>query len=173
MVYCTKCGAENEDDAKTCVSCGEPLQISRVRSRSWDEELDVRAEEFGMRAEEFGKRMERGIADGLAWLNLNFSVRNNPGPRGGRWHYYYLYGLERTGVLTDKRTGVLTDKRFMGDHDWYREGAEYLVRRQRADGSWPGGLMDSCFALLFLRRATVPVRVPKETTPEPVEGEVR
>jgi hypothetical protein len=110
----------------------------------------------------FGTRVERGIADGLAWLTKNFSVTGNPGG-GNRWHYYYLYGLERTGVLTDKR--------FLGDHDWYREGAEFLVRRQRPDGSWPGALTNTCFALLFLRRATVPVRVPKETTPEPTQSD--
>ena len=26
MVYCTKCGAENEDDAVECKSCGEPMK---------------------------------------------------------------------------------------------------------------------------------------------------
>jgi len=25
MVYCTKCGAENKDEAKYCVKCGGPL----------------------------------------------------------------------------------------------------------------------------------------------------
>ena len=32
MVYCTKCGAKNEDDAKDCVECGAPLQITPERS---------------------------------------------------------------------------------------------------------------------------------------------
>lgn len=77
MVYCTKCGAENEDDAKTCVSCGEPLQISGVRSRSWDEEFEVRVEEFGERAEEFGKRMERecfGLPEGNTIIGVLFGL---------------------------------------------------------------------------------------------------
>jgi len=26
MVYCTKCGAKNEEDALVCVKCGAPLQ---------------------------------------------------------------------------------------------------------------------------------------------------
>ena len=25
MVYCTKCGTKNEDDARVCVQCGAPL----------------------------------------------------------------------------------------------------------------------------------------------------
>jgi hypothetical protein len=119
---------------------------------------------------EFAHKMERGIRDGLAWLDRNFTVTRNPG-RGG-WHYYYLFGLERAGILTDQA--------FIGDHDWYREGATYLVGRQDAIGSWNGGrggrgradgrtkaLCDTCFALLFLRRATVPVKVPRAITPAP------
>jgi len=34
MVYCTKCGAENEEDAVNCASCGEPLR-EEIRSRSY------------------------------------------------------------------------------------------------------------------------------------------
>jgi ribosomal protein L40E len=33
LVYCTKCGAENEDDAKVCAKCGVPLQVSRPERR--------------------------------------------------------------------------------------------------------------------------------------------
>jgi hypothetical protein len=115
----------------------------------------------------------QGIRDGIAWLGLHFTVTENPGPPNApmaakRWHYYYLYGLERAGILA----GVL----LMAEHDWYREGAEYLVRVQHEDGgwsqdrdledlpggmpagaanvSWPSNLRDTCFALLFLKRAT-------------------
>ncbi len=112
----------------------------------------------------FGDRMERGIRDGLAWIAHHFAVDGNPNGRG--WHFYYLFGLERAGALCDVR--------FFGDHEWYLEGAKYLLSDQRDDGAWHffGGanLLDSCFALLFLRRATVPVRVPRETTPLPEAG---
>jgi len=39
LVYCTKCGAKNEDDAAVCAQCGAPLQVSRreKRYRSGDE----------------------------------------------------------------------------------------------------------------------------------------
>jgi len=123
---------------------------------------------------EFAHKMERSIRDGLAWLTKNFTVRGNPGRAG--WHYYYLFGLERAGVLADQV--------FLGDHDWYKEGADYLCAQQDSVGSWngrgggrgkgragPGGqtLCDTCFALLFLRRATVPVKVPRAVTPSPKE----
>jgi DNA-directed RNA polymerase subunit RPC12/RpoP len=58
MVYCSKCGAQNEDEAIHCVNCGNPISITPRESRGWEEELEVRAEEFGERAEQFGKRME-------------------------------------------------------------------------------------------------------------------
>jgi hypothetical protein len=111
-------------------------------------------------------RVVRAIRDGIAWLGANFSVRGAvlPGaatPIPMAWHYYYLYGLERAGVLA----GVA----WMGEHDWYLEGAEYLLKSQSARGGWQAGmpgmgaaaaaagggdLLDSCFALLFLKKAT-------------------
>jgi len=43
MVYCTKCGAENEEDALNCKSCGEPLKEDirsrRYRRRRRDDDL--------------------------------------------------------------------------------------------------------------------------------------
>ena len=41
MVYCTKCGKKNEDDAVNCVECDEPLgsyrAVRRERRRKEDE----------------------------------------------------------------------------------------------------------------------------------------
>ena len=77
MVYCTKCGAENEEGASTCVSCGEPLQASRVRRRDWEEELEVRAEEFGERAERWGRSMEQecfGLPEGNTIIGVLFGL---------------------------------------------------------------------------------------------------
>ena len=91
-------------------------------------------------------RTRDAIRDGFAWMQLNFSVRNNP-KAGWSAYYYYLYGLERAGILGRVR--------FIGMHDWYREGAEVLMKAQRANGSWRSDdLVDTCFALLFLKRAS-------------------
>jgi len=103
---------------------------------------------------------ETSRRDGIAWLGKHFSVKVNPAS-GAAWHYYYLYGLERSGVLA----GVV----YMGKHRWYAEGAKYLVDAQSPDGAWrtamgrmPGprggkgamDIVDPSFALLFLVRAT-------------------
>ena len=96
-----------------------------------------------------GRRaVEEAIEQGQQWLGHHFSVRRNPG-RGGTWHYYYLYGLERVGSLTRV-------EEFAG-HWWYVQGARTLINMQNGNGSWNRGKdreVQTSFALLFLRRAT-------------------
>lgn len=93
-----------------------------------------------------------GIRRGVDWLARNFSVSTNPPDnKHANWIRYYLYGLERVGALVGERE--------IGGHDWYREGARYLVRTQRGDGSWDSGddgQPETCYALLFLVKATSP-----------------
>ena len=42
MVYCTKCGTENEEDAEVCSNCGASLRppAYRTRRRDWDYDDD-------------------------------------------------------------------------------------------------------------------------------------
>ena len=108
------------------------------------------------------KKIDAALVDGCAWLGKEFAVDKNPNTTGG-WHYYYLYGLERAGAMTGLR--------WFGKREWYREGAQYLIRKQEPDGGWPSytgpdnasqqfRTVQSCFALLFLRRASVPPAQP-------------
>ena len=92
------------------------------------------------------------LAAGLKWLADNFTVRQNPG-RGGTWLHYYLYGIERVGMVSGMRN--------FGPHDWYRQGAEYLVDTQRAGGNWGRGVYDTVFGLLFLAKGNRPVLIQK------------
>ncbi|MBK9385748.1 MAG: terpene cyclase/mutase family protein [Planctomycetes bacterium] len=93
-----------------------------------------------------------GVRRGVDWLGRNFSVTTNPPDnKHWNWYRYYLYGLERVGALIGERE--------IGGHDWYREGARQLVRTQRGDGSWDdgdSGQPETCYALLFLVKATSP-----------------
>jgi hypothetical protein len=110
-------------------------------------------------------RTDRAIEDGCAWIAANFDVKDN-----ARWQDpmvpyknappkidgYYMYGVERAGVLA----GV----DLFGDRDWYAEGARVLIDRQQPDGSWssemfyePKPTISTSFAILFLKRATEPV----------------
>lgn len=91
-----------------------------------------------------------GVGAGLGWLDGRFRTARNP-QGSDTWFYYYLYSIERTGVLA----GVQD----FGGRDWYREGALQILRRLEPGGGWGrsgegADLADTCFALLFLRRAT-------------------
>jgi hypothetical protein len=92
-------------------------------------------------------RMNFAIRAGFAWLARNFSVTQNPGGNA-RWHYYYLYGLERACEING--TKLLNGRR------WYFEGAELLMQQQSKDGAWKD-IEDTCFAILFLKKAAPPV----------------
>ena len=104
-------------------------------------------------------KVAQAIQDGFAWMDKHFAVDRNPGMKG--WHYYYLYGLERAAVLGGRD--------LIGEHDWYIKGAKYLIEHQKPDGRWSTGelgnaaeleandVLDSAWAILFLKRATRPL----------------
>ncbi|HEX8524742.1 MAG TPA: DUF4352 domain-containing protein [Tepidisphaeraceae bacterium] len=95
--------------------------------------------------------IEQQIERGLGWLNANFSVTAHPKSSEG-WLYYYLYSVERAGRILDTE--------FIGEHEWYPQGAAFLVKEQDAAGGWKGvreesdTRLASSFAMLFLTRAT-------------------
>ena len=95
------------------------------------------------------KRVRASIEDGLAWMQEHFDVKANPGAAGDPKQHltYYLYGMERAGLLARAR--------FMGRYDWYFEGATYLLESQQGSGSWDyfDYLRDTAFAILFLKRS--------------------
>lgn len=107
-------------------------------------------------------RSDARFQKALKWLGDNFSVTETPKAASGTtpsvFVHYYLYGLERVGAFAG------TPK--FGAHDWYGEGATELLKTQKPDGSWlkephwkgKGDdftiACDTCFAILFLKRAT-------------------
>lgn len=112
-------------------------------------------------------RRDPDVRAGLEWLARHFSTRENPGSPehgGGRSSYmlyYYLYALERAAILYGTET--------VGKHAWYAEGVEALLETQRSSGAWTcreGGheVWDTCFALLFLRKAVPPLPGPPVET---------
>ena len=102
-------------------------------------------------------RVERAIE----WMATKFRVRGNPGQGHSGSQLYYLYGMERAGRLAGRR--------FFGAHDWYREGAEELLRQQnQQSGYWRGGghsekieEIATALALLFLSKGKRPIAIGK------------
>jgi hypothetical protein len=109
-------------------------------------------------AEAHNDRIERA----MQWLERNFSAAENPERSQHQWLLYYLYGVERVGRMTAQR--------FLGDHDWYREGCDFLANRQDPEsGFWTGAghdaeddpLIGTSFALLFLSKGRRPIVMAK------------
>jgi hypothetical protein len=104
-------------------------------------------------------KRDKAIVDGLHWLETNYSVTQNVGPCEiapvpDGWLYYYLYALERAGLLYDTT--------MIGTHDWYLDGYKVLLGAQKGNGSWDAShfikpTWDTCFAILFLKRSTRPL----------------
>ena len=92
-----------------------------------------------------GKDFKKDVVTqaGVNWLGKHFAVNKN---------YYYMYALERAGMLYGADT--------FGGRLWYTEGARVLLDSQNADGSWgerkekDENTWDTCFAILFLKKAT-------------------
>ncbi|MGE0192926.1 MAG: hypothetical protein AB7T63_12895 [Planctomycetota bacterium] len=98
------------------------------------------------------QRVLDAIRDGFASLDEQWASWGNPNQ--GRYYYlYYLYGLERASMLT----GV----RWIGDHDWYWEGAVHLLLMQDDDGTWERDTVETAMAVLFLKRGTQAVITPR------------
>ncbi len=103
----------------------------------------------------FVAEVEARVLSGWAWLDAHWAVDRNAEHPGLTWPYYALYALERAAIFSRVRT--------VGGRDWYFEGAVQILLRRHKDGHWDEAGTDktigTCFALLFLKRATVPLAV--------------
>lgn len=93
------------------------------------------------------------IHRGLTWLGREYGAENPHG--GGEWQYYYLYGVERAGHASGYK--------YYREKDWFRGGAEFLLRHQTKDGHWPASsqsmntVRNTSFALMFLCHGRAPL----------------
>ena len=90
--------------------------------------------------------IQRAEERGDAWFAANYKIEVR------QWQYYYLYALER--YKTFKELADHTDDL---SPQWYNDGVNFLLKRQTADGYWSGdggNVVDTSFAILFLKRAT-------------------
>jgi hypothetical protein len=91
------------------------------------------------------------VRKGLLALSTAIGRRPSDDRSVGGRTYYFLWSLERVAVALDLKT--------IGKKDWYAWGAAILLANQQSDGSWQGSYgdcgADTCFALLFLKRANL------------------
>ena len=108
---------------------------------------------------------EDTVEKAIQWLAAHYTVRTNP--KSNRLaeknkRFYYLYALERAGRFSGRR--------FIGNNDWYRDGAQALINDQGDSGAWQNRhagveedepLVATCFCLLFLSKGKRPVAIGK------------
>jgi hypothetical protein len=89
----------------------------------------------------------------LQWLSKNLSLTTHPGPfeqvRASdptNQFYYWMESLERAMMLTGTET--------LAKRDWYDEGTQAIMKLQEPTGTWNRTVQDTCFAILFLLRAS-------------------
>jgi len=100
------------------------------------------------------KEIDRAVLGAWLWLDRHWAMARAPGHlRSSHRLYYYLYAVERAAVLDRVKR--------VGNNDWYFEGASFLLDTQRKSGAWERDdakdNVNTCFALLFLKRATAPL----------------
>jgi hypothetical protein len=104
-----------------------------------------------------GEQGESGaaIGRGLQWLGANFTADRTPRKAPG---FLPLHWLSMAG-----RAGALLGTEHFGAHEWYAEGADFLLASQHASGEWAAeqgefmanekmDVLDTCLGILFLRR---------------------
>ena len=134
------------------------LYIASLESNDSKQELN---EETGVAAKCGVYAEDDAIAKGMRFLAAKFRFSNPPHT------FYNVYGIERVGRLSGQR--------FIGDHDWYREGCELLTGVKDSPGlaQKPGGewqirtaiddfpVISTSFAVLFLAKGRTPILLTK------------
>jgi hypothetical protein len=104
-------------------------------------------------------RVELAARKGHAWCDERYTVTECPFGSGFHDGYYpyYMWGMARYAIVHERKE--------IGGRDWYREGAEELLRRQEKNGSW-GNLDDTALCMLFLRKAALTEPAPRPVDPD-------
>jgi hypothetical protein len=82
-----------------------------------------------------GEQLAKWVSDGLQGVHLD---------------YYFFWSVERVAVTYSLSR--------IGGRPWHELGAAVLLRHQQADGTWSnshGPGVDTCFALMFLKKANL------------------
>jgi len=108
------------------------------------------AEEMGRAGQCCTGQLPEPIAKALDWLSENFAADVNPRHRA--FWLYWLYSLERVAETSGYR--------YFGEHDWFAEGAEAIIRALESrtiEDHAAARLSGPAFALIFLAKGIAPV----------------
>ncbi len=147
---------DNATASMTCagllgLAIADGATLERLRERKRDAKIPDISEDKNLKN---GLQLLASVIDNPKGLTPKRPEVQHPfGPpvRVGGRTYYFLWSLERVAVALDLDT--------IGKKDWYSWGAEILLENQDPNGSWSGDHAncgaDTCFALMFLKRANL------------------
>jgi hypothetical protein len=103
-------------------------------------------------------KLDVAIDKSIEWLGRNYKADNNPtsDPKEDFGHFWYWhYSCERVGLASGLK--------YFGQHDWYGEGADMILKRQGKDGGWSGprNIYDTCYNIMFLVKGRAPILLNK------------
>lgn len=100
-----------------------------------------------------GNPRSEPIERAIRWIGENFDTFDIDVEKNREYQLSALYGVERIGVASGLK--------YFGKVDWYLKGSDWLLGKQRPDGSWlesgPGSLVGTSLGLLFLARGRAPI----------------
>jgi hypothetical protein len=138
-----KFNAPNDTPSMTCVGL-----LGLAVGKGVNAEMKIKAGHKDFKMSLLDDRAKKGLA--VLGPHLEKRAINAPNFPPGL-SLYYMWSLERVGVLYDLVK--------IGDREWYLWGVDILLPTQRPVGSWETGsyhgsnpTIDTCFALLFLKR---------------------
>ena len=135
--------------------CLTVARATKIRAMEEEEE-----KETGTRGET-QKEGESLISDPIFAKGLEMAGKYAAGIRTSSAKYF-LWSTERVGVLLGLEK--------LGDTDWFSKGADVLIKTQKEDGGWEnsrGKLVDTSFAILFLRKANLGSDISRMLNGEP------
>lgn len=88
------------------------------------------------------------IESGISWIASHYANLATD-----RHYYYTVFGISRIGLASGRK--------FIGTHDWFKEGLAQFLPAQHEDGSFNNSVADTAFALLFMARGSQPVMMNK------------
>jgi hypothetical protein len=91
---------------------------------------------------------DSAISQGLSALSMYIDGEKDRKGLESRIDLYYLWTLERVGILYRQKE--------FGKRDWYDYGVKFILKEQQDDGHWKAHYdppADTAFALLFMQRS--------------------
>jgi hypothetical protein len=130
------------------LACGHGASVDTKRAKAKDDKITADVSRDANIKAGLKVLADNSIGKPLGWTGTGVPPKGIPAASGKA--YYFFWSLERVAVILGLET--------IGKKDWYNWGAEVILANE-VNGTWHGeygtGGVDTCFALLFLKRSNL------------------